>query len=353
MKVLFDAYWSASGPPSGRMVVTETIREWEKQFPEDQLLALVKGDSNSSRLPARVAVLRTRLRPHALAVSTLPRLAARTGADAVITQNFAVKGRNSCVFMHDAIFQSNPEFFTPAERAYFRLITASLPQATTVFTSSQNEAARILRHNTKLRDVYPVGLAVGHGLLDAESVRPESIAELDGFVLAVGRLNIRKNLATVFEAVNCSTRFSARFPLMVVGERDGKMKDLSEDIQHLIASGQIRFLGGIPNSQLRWLYENASAMIFPSLDEGYGLPPLEADHFGCPVVLSDIPVFRELYSEFATFVDPLSSRDISRKLDEVVEIGRNSGRHKMSSDPSWSGVVNAMRKQIIENWTSK
>ncbi|MBT2538272.1 glycosyltransferase family 1 protein [Arthrobacter sp. ISL-69] len=353
MKILFDAYWSTDGPPSGRMVVTETIREWEKQFPQDQLLALVRDTSNSSQLPANVAVVKTRLRPHALAVSTLRRLATRTGADAVITQNFAVKGRNSCVFMHDAIFQSNPEFFTPSERAYFRLITASLPQATTVFTSSQNEAARILRHNAKLKDVRAVGLAVGNELLGAESVRPGSVADLDGFVLAVGRLNIRKNLATVFDAVNCSTRFSTRFPLVVVGERDGKMKDLSEDVRRLVAKGHIRFLGGVPNSQLRWLYEHAAAMIFASLDEGYGLPPLEAQHFGCPVVLSDIPVFRELYSEFATFAAPLSPHDIAAKLDEVLESGRRSSDRKLKATPSWEGVVSAMRKQILESWTSK
>lgn len=353
MRVLFDAYWARSGPPSGRMVVTETVRAWNKEFPDDELIALVKTGEASPRLPAAVSILETRLRPHALAVSTLSRLAKKTSADAVITQNFAVRSRNSSVFLHDAIFQSNPEFFTKAERTYFRLITASLPNANNVFTSSQTEAARIVRQNIGLDVVHPVGLAMGQGLLAAASVRPAALGIVDGFVLAVGRLNVRKNLAAVFDAVTHSNRFSPTFPLLVVGERDGKTSSLSQEVKNMIDCGQIRFLGGVPDSQLRWLYENASAMVFPSLDEGYGLPPLEAAYFGCPVLLSDIPVFRELYSGIATFVDPRKPLDISEKLDMVLASGKEALMKRELPDASWSAVVGSMRRTMVENWAAE
>lgn len=293
------------------------------------------------------------MRPHALALASMRRLTSMLKSDVIITQNFAVRGRNSCVFLHDVLFQSNPEFFTRRELTYFRFMTASLANAHNVFTSSQTEAHRIRRHNPDLDDVIAVGLAMGRNLQEANPKPIEFAESLEGFVLTVGRLNIRKNLSAVFEAMLHSTQLSDSFPLLVVGERDGKAKDISPEVQRIIDSGHIRFLGGVSDSQLRWLYEKASALVFPSLDEGYGLPPLEAWYFGCPILLSDIPVFRELYSEKASFVDPHDPSEIAKQLDNVIQGGRRQAMRTVGSPPSWEEVVRSMRKQIANNWESE
>lgn len=348
MKVLFDAYWLQSGPPSGRMVVTELIRQWAQSFPDDELTIVTTPCHAAAPLPQGVAVIETRLRPHALAVASLGSLAKKIGADTIITQNFAVRGKNSCVFMHDALFQSNPEFFTLAERSYFALMSLSIHKADLVFTSSETEAARILKHNPKLGKVHALGLSVGSELLTQESSAPLGTRDLRGFVLAVGRLNVRKNLASVFAAAKQSSDISPDLPLLVVGERDGKNQDLLPEIQEMVGERKIVFVGGVSNAELKWLYENASALIFASLDEGFGLPPLEAHQFGCPVLLSDIPVFRELYSSFGAFFNPRDPKDIAETLHGVL----GSGRLPESASPvsqkfTWQGFVESLRATVL------
>src|SRR4030042_1299813 len=65
-------------------------------------------------------------------------------------------------------------------------------------------------------------------------------------------------------------------------------------------------------------YKNAQGLIFPSLMEGFGLPGLEAMAAGCPVICSDIPVFREIYGEAANYFDPYDIDDIAEKIKKVI-----------------------------------
>lgn len=349
MRVLFDAYWWDDGPPSGRMVVRELIRAWSEHFPQDSLTALIRQGSPTFGMPSGVRTVPTSLRPHGISLSRIGPLAKKLDADAIVTQNFAVPGKNSCVFLHDALFQSNPEYFTQLERAYLSLIPLSLPRARHIFTSSSTEASRILKHNDKIREVIPVGLGVGTDLTKAIPQIPhllESAQNPRRFALAVGRLNVRKNLGRVLESVRISTSISKDCPLVVVGESDGKIEDFSLEVQGLISDGVVLFVGSVTDSELRWFYEKASVLIFASLDEGFGLPPLEAHHFGCPVVLSNIPVFRELYSEIAEFVDPRAPKDIARGIDEVLN-RPTRWTPALRRSFSWESVVHSMRDRIL------
>lgn len=333
-------------------MVSELIREWTQRFPDDDLTVLTTPNHAAKSLSPDVAVIETRLRPHALAVSTMGSLAKKIGADAIITQNFAVRGKNSCVFMHDALFQSNPEFFTLAERGYFSLMSSSLHKADFVFTSSKSEASRILKCNRKLNNVHALGLSIGSDLLTREASAPQGTQDLPGFVLTVGRLNVRKNLATVFDAAKQSMRISSDFPLLIVGERNGKHSNLLPEIHEMVTAKKIIFLGGVSNAELRWLYENASALIFASLDEGFGLPPLEAHHFGCPVLLSDIPVFRELYSSLGSFFDPRNPKDIANTLDDVLARGRQTeSAATLPQEFTWKSFVESLRATILNEET--
>jgi len=68
------------------------------------------------------------------------------------------------------------------------------------------------------------------------------------------------------------------------------------------------------------LYKGARFLIQPSLIEGFGLPPLEALSLGTPVLLSDIPIFREIYEDAAEYFDPFSVEDIVKKLQQWVQV---------------------------------
>jgi glycosyltransferase involved in cell wall biosynthesis len=80
----------------------------------------------------------------------------------------------------------------------------------------------------------------------------------------------------------------------------------------------VRFIGYVSDRKLFGLYKDAQAFIFPSLSEGFGLPGLEAMASGTPVLASDIPVFREVYSDAVLYFNPEDVDDIANKIMQIL-----------------------------------
>ena len=350
MKVIIDGFWLVSGPPSGRMVVRETIRAWKQIHPEDHLSVLVprREQARVRRDHPDVEVLGTRAPLHPIAAAVaLPLVARRSNADLVLSQNFAplLKGTRSAVFVHDVLFQSNPGWFTRSERVYLSLIPALLSRADRVLTSSSTEAHRIRQHNPRLGDVVPTGLGISSAMLTDSPSRAVEDLTPGRFLLTVGRLNVRKNLSTTIEAAVASGRISREHPLVVVGEPSGRSEALSVKVREAEAAGTVRFLGGVPDEQLRWLYEHCRLMLFLSRDEGWGLPPIEAANLGARVLVSDRPIFRETLEGVAAFV---KSDDVEAVAEGVRgELDENRPRlHRTDTTRplfSWAGMISAAR----------
>src|SRR4030043_2146073 len=117
------------------------------------------------------------------------------------------------------------------------------------------------------------------------------------YFLYVGNAYPHKNLERLIQAV--SKLGFLDFKLILVGKEDYFYKRLKTKAKKVSLEGKVIFYGGIGRGELSYLYKNAQALILPSLMEGFGLPGLEAMAAGCPVICSDIPVFREIYGEAA------------------------------------------------------
>ncbi|WP_432794324.1 glycosyltransferase family 4 protein [Rhodococcus ruber] len=348
MKVLFDGYWWISGPPSGKMVLNETVNAWANQYPEDELTLVVPhGDKREaqSSVPPGVRLETSRLRFHpAINVIEIPRIRRNLGdIDAILTQNFATPSSQSFVYVHDAIFQSNPEWFTRAERAYLASIPVLARLARGVVTSTSTERARIQKYNPHLTNIAVSGLAVSTRLLSAASSRGNRGLREKRFLLSVGRLNIRKNIRTLIDAALEADVLSPEYPLVVVGESAGKLPKLPPQVDDAVRNGSILFLGHVEDGELRWLYENCDALVYISLAEGYGLPPVEARELGTEVIVSDLPVFRETIGTEGTFVDPTDAVEIGRALRNVKQGQRRSTAVTLTS---WRRVVENIRSLV-------
>lgn len=349
MRVLFDGFWWVRGPVSNRQVLREFILAWAREFPEDELIVAVRrGDRGAAgaELPASVGIVGTRLFPQGIsAIAELPFIAKRMRADVTISHNFTPAFGRAGVFIHDYMFLSAPEWFTRKERAYFSLMPFTARRARWLFTSSRSEADRIGRLS-RGRTVVPIGLAVGRGLTGARPRRPAGLGGVDqGFLLCVGRLNARKNLATTIDAALASGCVTDAAPLLIVGEPQGRNADLPSDAAEAVRRGAVRFLGFIDDDELAWLYGNASALLFLTRDEGFGLPALEALHFGAPVVVSDLPVFREILGELATFVDPVDAAIIAAAIRAIPPRGKAIDTTALGY--SWERSVRGMRGAIV------
>lgn len=352
LKVLFDGNWWARGPLSNREVQREFILAWTREFPDDSVIVCVPRDDVESaqrELGASARVIGSRLRPHGVSVILeLGWRARRLRPDVTITHNFTPLGGRSAVFVHDFLFRTDPQWFTRRERAYFSLMPATIRFADLVFTSSRSEAERITR-TSRARSAVPVGLGLNRSFREATPRRPAELGEIDGFLLTVGRLNARKNLATTIEAALRSGVATPRFPLVVVGEKSGREAELPDSVEVAVRSGCVRLIGRVDADELRWLYENTSAFLFLTLAEGFGMPTLEALATGAPLLASDIPVFREILGDQARLVDP---RDVEAASDAIAALVRDPRPLADAEDTlsayTWESSVHRMRAVITE-----
>jgi glycosyltransferase involved in cell wall biosynthesis len=279
-------------------------------------------DEARTQLPARMHIVPTHVRPQGVsAIIELPAIGRRLDVDVIVTHNFTPLFGKSAVFVHDLMFVAHPEWFTAKELAYFRLMPMSLPRATWVLTSSTAEAARITTLARKHPAVSAIGLGLSRGLSAATARRPDGAEGLTDFLLAVGRLNVRKNLGAAIDAAIASGVATPDAPLLIVGEPAGKSATLPDSAAAAVASGAVRFLGFIDDDELSWLYSHARVFLFLSLDEGFGMPTLEALQFGARVVASDIPAFREILGDRARYVDPHDVGEAARAIGEAFAEG--------------------------------
>lgn len=330
------------------MVLQEIVRSWADIYPFDELLLAVpaKQITALSGVPRGVTVVPTRLAIHpVINLFELPLIGWSQDVDAVIAQNFSSVHKRSFVFVHDAIFKSNPEWFTKKEKLYFWPILPAVRFAREVFTSTNTEALRISKYVSKAAPkITATGLSVPTTLFDAGK-RPAAAVDPGKFILSVGRLNVRKNLSATIEGAINSGVLSTRFPIVVAGEASGRVSEPNSVITDAVAAGVVIFLGHVSDSELRWLYRNCALFCYLSLDEGFGLPPLEALTLDADVLASDLPVFHEVLGDSATYVDPQSVENIGKSI--VHMLSRNGQYIERDDiDTSWSPVVERIRQRI-------
>lgn len=132
------------------------------------------------------------------------------------------------------------------------------------------------------------------------------------YVLFVGAMNPRKNIKRLLQA-------AARLPddteLVMVGPEN---KDSFQNV-NVIVPENVRVLGYVSQEELKYTYENAACFVFPSLYEGFGLPPLEAMACGTPVVAGERGALPEVLGGAAEYVDPESVTDIERGILRVLD----------------------------------
>ena len=144
------------------------------------------------------------------------------------------------------------------------------------------------------------------------------------FVLYAGNIKPQKNLARLIEAfavVKAELHEHpdlARLKLVVIGDELTKHPDLRRAVVRTRLREDVRFLGFVPYPVLRVFYARARAFLFPSLYEGFGLPPLEAMAHGTPVLTSNVSSLPEVFSQAALLVNPENVFDIARGIRQIL-----------------------------------
>lgn len=137
------------------------------------------------------------------------------------------------------------------------------------------------------------------------------------FIMYVGRHQPHKNLERLVEAHQMLLEKNPELILAIAGKKDATTEILEKKINEK-GYKNITFTGFVTEGQLRWMYENCEAYVFPSLSEGFGLPGLEAMVHGAPVVSSNATCLPEIYGDAAEYFDPYNVEDISGKISLVI-----------------------------------
>ncbi|MGH7204245.1 MAG: glycosyltransferase family 4 protein, partial [Candidatus Levyibacteriota bacterium] len=106
--------------------------------------------------------------------------------------------------------------------------------------------------------------------------------------------------------------------LLLVGKSNYFYDRLEKKVKQMGLEKSVLFLGGVTDEELIGLYQDAQALVFPSLMEGFGLPGLEAMQNGCLVLASDIPVFKEIYQDAALYFNPREIASIHATIRQVL-----------------------------------
>lgn len=151
----------------------------------------------------------------------------------------------------------------------------------------------------------------------SEPAQPLIVLEHKKFIMYVGRPNPHKNLDRLVEAFAQIQSKHPELYLVLAGKLDTNYRALRRLVKRSGLKGVI-FTDFVHDGELKWLYENAGAYVFPSLSEGFGLPGLEAMAHGCPVVSSNATCLPEVYGDAAHYFDPASVEDMAAKISEVM-----------------------------------
>ena len=144
------------------------------------------------------------------------------------------------------------------------------------------------------------------------------------FILYAGRISPHKNLVRIIEAFSALKTELARedqlpdLKLIIIGDEVSRHPDLRRTVIRSGVQNDVRFLGFVPIDVLRLFYDAAKLFVFPSLYEGFGLPPLEAMAHGTPVVTSNASSLPEVVGNAAVMVNPENVFDIMRAMQRVL-----------------------------------
>ena len=327
------------------------------------------SDRHYSGVPG-LQLRRSRLPTHRPAVRILweqvlqPWAANRAGVDLLHGPAFVGPLASACPFVitvHDLSFLFYPQGFRPLNRIYLQFLTRlSARRARRVIAVSHSTKRDLVQHYGLLPDKVDVI----HNGVDASfrSLPVDQVAAFraraglpDRFVLFVGTLEPRKNVARLIEAYARLPK--ERPPLMLVGGKGWLYDDIFARVEALNLSDEVHFVGYVPAEDLPCWYNAAELFVYPSLYEGFGLPPLEAMACGTAVITSTASSLPEVVGEAGLLVDPVEPAALAMAMEQVLsdrelrETVRAAGQVRAQSF-SWEKTARCTVDSYRRAWMS-
>lgn len=235
-----------------------------------------------------------------------------------------IRAKFRVVTIHDAFHLAFYDTLNFMQKIYAKTIfNQALSRSDIVLSVSDFSRSEILKYAKTDKSIFVVPNAIdeGHFNHHCDSNALEAVAKDYGlpedFVLFVGNVKPHKNLKNLLFALE-----KMDLNLVIVGKKDGFITGdsvISEIIRRKSLSDHIFFTGYVKDADIAAIYNLAKLFVFPSLYEGFGIPPLEAQACGCPVVCSDAASLPEACGDSVVYFDPYSVEDMRDKIQMVLD----------------------------------
>ena len=260
---------------------------------------------------------------------------AEEGVDLYFGPVFMAPLKRNCpavVTVHDLIFLTHPEFSPLGNREYYgKWGKLSAESAQGIIANSQNTKKMIIRHWQIPEDMITVTpLAAGkefQPITDEKKIAAvrQKYGLGDEFILYVGGTFPRKNLSTLLKAyglIPANMRRKNRLVILTGNASDWGKESVSELINSANLDADIIkdivIVDFVSKDDLVTLYNAATIFVYPSIIEGFGLPPLEAMSCGTPVITSNVPAMNEVIGDAGVLINPMDTSEISRALEKLL-----------------------------------
>jgi glycosyltransferase involved in cell wall biosynthesis len=269
--------------------------------------------------------------------------------DVVHGTNFVVPptAAATLVTVHDMVFATAPDLVTPASRRYAGLLRAAVRRGASVhvFSDTVGEAvrARLGCPPERIVRIHP-------GIAETATGTPEQGRRRAGaatYVLALGTVEPRKNYPRLVAAFDRIAATRPGLHLVLAGAPGWGDDAVGDAIRAATHGDRVVRLGYVSDDDRRDLLAGAAALAYPSLDEGFGHPPLEAMRAGVPVVAAAAGSLPEVLGDAAAFADPASVPDIATALAQVLDDPVTADRLRRAGAAqvarySWTATTDAL-----------
>ncbi|BCZ78106.1 Glycosyl transferases group 1 [Paraburkholderia steynii] len=257
--------------------------------------------------------------------------------------------RDSATLIHDAQVYSAPESYSLSFRLWYKFLFFFIGRRhKLILTVSEFSRQELVYYGVASADKIVV---VYNGCDHVLEVRPDDgqLMTLNltrkRYVLALANTQKHKNIAVLLKAFAKSELKNVTLVLF-----GGATKADFENLGHVVPPN-VRFSGRITDSELVGLMANAGALAFPSLTEGFGLPPLEAMALGCPVVAAPFGALPEVCGKAALYADPFDADAWSEKIrtvldDETVRQSLVSAGRRQAGTFTWKRAARSLFEAV-------
>lgn len=222
------------------------------------------------------------------------------------------------VVVHDLIPLRFPKIYSSLTHYCRYILPLVCQQATHIICNSKATADDLINIlGVKANKITPILLGI-----DRNKFRPIENAKNIGntrFFLYVGRHELHKNLSRIIAAF-AQFKYQKEYQLWIAGETDSRYTPpLKKQVRELGIDDRVKFLDYVAEEELPILLNQAEALLFPSLWEGFGFPVLEAMACGTPVITSKVSSLPEVAGDAALLVNPTDVREIASAMNLLVE----------------------------------